>query len=106
MSGLEIQRRVVLEVTVTNHAGVMVHVSSLFSRRAYNMEGMLCMPVGDGSHSRIWILVEADDRLEQIERQLLKLEDVQRVRRRGASHDLFVRLEALFDASSGVVPSA
>lgn len=96
MSGGQPEPRVVLEVTVTNHAGVMLHVCSLFSRRAYNMEGMLCMPVGHGGHSRTWILVDPDQRLEQIERQLLKLEDVQRVRRRRVTHDLLLRLEALF----------
>lgn len=100
-TGAADDRPVVLEVTVTNHPGVMVHVSSLFARRAYNMEGMLCLPVDDGRHSRIWILVDADQRLEQVERQLLKLEDVQRVRRGGARGDLLARLEALFEASAG-----
>ena len=86
----------VLEITVRNHPGVMVHVCSLFSRRAYNVEGILCMPVGDGRESRIWLLVNEDRRLEQLEKQLLKLEDVRDVRRHGASHDVFVRLEEFF----------
>lgn len=29
----------------------------MFSRRAYNVEGILCMPVGKGDTSRIWLLV-------------------------------------------------
>ena len=41
--------RAVLEIDVNNHAGVMSHVVGLFSRRAYNVEGILVMPVGDGS---------------------------------------------------------
>ena len=41
--------RAVLELDVNNHAGVMSHVVSMFSRRAYNVEGILCMPVGDGA---------------------------------------------------------
>lgn len=88
--------RTVLEITVNNHPGVMVHVCSLFSRRAYNVEGILCMPVGDGAVSRIWLLVNEDRRLEQLEKQLLKLEDVRDVRRHGATHDVFVRLEEFF----------
>lgn len=88
--------KTVLEITVSNHPGVMVHVCSLFSRRAYNVEGILCMPVGDGSESRIWLLVNEDRRLEQLEKQLLKLEDVRHVRRHGATHDVFVRLEDSF----------
>lgn len=88
--------RTVLEITVSNHPGVMVHVCSLFSRRAYNVEGILCLPVGDGSESRIWLLVNEDHRLEQLEKQLLKLQDVRRVRRHGATQDVFLRLECFF----------
>lgn len=87
-----------LEITVDNHPGVMVQVCSLFARRAYNMEGILCMPVGDGTESRMWILLNEEDRLEQVERQLMKLEDVRLVRRHGADHAVFERLEAFFGA--------
>jgi acetolactate synthase regulatory subunit len=178
--------KAVLELTVNNHAGVLMHVCSLFSRRAYNVEGVLCMPIGDGTEtaqsavancnaepsglcpssgpsdhlppetgetampspapngvmeprslpssgppghllpeagrrelgvakghsswagnavrpkaagsgqSRIWLLVNEQRSLEQMEKQLRKLEDVKDVRRHGASHDVFVRLEEFF----------
>ena len=88
--------RAVLEIDVNNHAGVMSHVVGLFSRRAYNVEGILCMPVGDGSKSRIWLLVKEDERLEQMVRQVEKLEDVLAVRRHGAEHEVFERLEEFF----------
>jgi len=88
--------RAVLEITVSNHAGVLAHVCGLFSRRAYNVDGVLCMPIGSGAQSRIWLLVNEDRRLEQMEKQLLKLEDVRSVRRHGASHEVFVRLEGFF----------
>ena len=39
------RHRTVLELTVNNHPGVMSHVCGLFSRRGYNVEGILCMPV-------------------------------------------------------------
>ena len=61
--------RTVLELDVNNHAGVMSHVVSMFSRRAYNVEGILCMPVGSGETSRIWLLVNEDGRLEQMVKQ-------------------------------------
>lgn len=86
----------VLEITVYNHPGAMVHVCSLFSRRAYNVEGILCLPVGDGTESRLWLRVNEDRRLEQLEKQLLKLEDVRHVRRHGATHEVFARLEEFF----------
>lgn len=89
-------QRAVLELEVNNHAGVMSHVVGLFSRRAYNVEGILCLPVGDGSRSRIWLLVLEDRRLEQMIKQVEKLEDVRTVRRHGADHGVFERLEEFF----------
>ncbi len=88
--------RAVLELDVNNHAGVMSHVVTLFSRRAYNVEGIICLPVGSGKTSRIWLLVNEDGRLEQMVKQLEKLEDVLAVRRHGAGHEVFERLEAFF----------
>ncbi|MBW7900485.1 MAG: acetolactate synthase small subunit [Rhodocyclaceae bacterium] len=90
--------RAVLELDVNNHAGVMSHVVGLFSRRAYNVEGILVMPVGDGAMSRIWLLVNEDLRLPQMVKQVEKLEDVLAVRRHGADHAVFERLEEFFRA--------
>ena len=90
------QPRAVLELTVSNHPGVMSHVCGLFSRRAYNVEGILCMPIGHGECSRIWLLVNEDERLEQMVKQISKLEDVRAVERHGASHEIFVGLEDFF----------
>ena len=66
----------VLALTVNNHPGVMSHVCGLFAGRAYNVEGILCMPVGDGRHSRIWLKVHEESRLDQVIKQLNKLVDV------------------------------
>ncbi|MCK4837795.1 MAG: acetolactate synthase small subunit [Desulfobulbaceae bacterium] len=87
----------VLELTVNNHPGVMSHIWGLFSRRAFNMGGILCMPVDDGRVSRIWIRVDGNGQLEQIVKQLQKLEDVQDVRYHDAGHEVFVRLEEYFE---------
>lgn len=86
----------VLELTVCNHPGVMSHLCGLFSRRGYNVEGILCLPTGDGAMSRIWLLVQEDERLVQMIRQMMKLQDVHQVRRHGASHGAFQRLEEFF----------
>jgi acetolactate synthase-1/3 small subunit len=88
--------RAVLELDVNNHTGVMSHVAGLFSRRACNIEGILCMPVGGGQISRIWLLVNADDRLEQMIKQVAKLEDIYTVRRHAADHAVFQNLETFF----------
>jgi acetolactate synthase-1/3 small subunit len=42
--------KVVLELGVANHPGVMSHICGLFARRAFNVEGILCMPVGSRQH--------------------------------------------------------
>ena len=67
--------RALLELDVNNHAGVMSHVVGLFSRRAYNVEGILCMPVGAGRTSRIWLTVNAGNaRAMRVYRQIAPTE--------------------------------
>ena len=88
--------RAVLEIDVNNHAGVMSHVVGLFSRRAYNVEGILCLPLAGGEQSRIWLLVNEDNRLPQMLKQVEKLEDVMAVRRHGGDHPIFSGLESYF----------
>lgn len=88
--------RRILELTVNNHPGVMSHVCGLFARRAYNVEGILCMPIGDGASSRIWLLVNEDTRLDQMIKQAEKLHDVLAVRRHPTTPEVFEQLEAFF----------
>lgn len=88
--------RAVLEIDVNNHPGVMSHVVGLFSRRTYNVEGILCLPVEDGTRSRIWLLLNEDQRLPQVIKQAEKLEDVIAVRRHHAEHAVFSQLEEFF----------
>jgi len=73
---------ILIELTVNNHAGVMSHITGLFSRRAFNLEGILCGRIGDGTHSIMYLLVENNDRLDQIMKQLSNLYDVQDVKTR------------------------
>ena len=68
--------RTVLDILVNNHPGVMAHVTGLFSCRAFNVEAILCLPVSDSTTSRIWLLVNEDGRLDQMMRQMRKLQDV------------------------------
>lgn len=74
-----IHHSIALELIVRNHTGVMSHICGLFARRAFNVEGILCMPIKDSNQSRIWLLVEKDLRLSQMVSQVEKLEDVQEV---------------------------
>jgi acetolactate synthase I/III small subunit len=76
------QGQPIIELTVKNHPGVMVHVANLFARRAFNLEGILCGPLPGGRESRMLLLVGEDARLEQVVHQLEKLHDVLDVRPR------------------------
>jgi acetolactate synthase I/III small subunit len=69
-------RKPVIELKVNNHPGVMSHVTGLFARRAFNIEGILCGPIGNGETSRMYLLVDEDERLPQLVKQLEKLHDV------------------------------
>jgi acetolactate synthase-1/3 small subunit len=79
----------VLRLLVRNHPGVMSHVCGLFARRAFNVEGILCVPVGDATRSAILLLVHEDQRLEQLVRQLRKLEDVLEIHRDAGAYVAF-----------------
>lgn len=74
----------------------MSHICSLFSRRAFNMDGILCMPADDDLTSRIWIRTDGNGQLDQIVKQLQKLEDVQTVGFHRAEHEDFEKLEEFF----------
>ncbi len=71
----------VINLLVRNHAGVMSQITGLFSRRNFNLEGIVCGPVGDGGRSRMYLTVASDCKLEQIMLQLQKLYDVLEVSR-------------------------
>ena len=72
----------VLELRVRNHPGTMPHITGLFARRAFNLEAIVCVPVGDGAESCMLLLVANGPSLDQVEKQLLKLYDVLTVRHR------------------------
>jgi len=85
-------RNSVLQLTVRNHPGVMSHVCGLFARRAYNLEGIVCLPIGNGETSRMLLLVNEDQRLEQVIRQTRKLVDVIEVDHQDIEESLFASL--------------
>ena len=88
---------VILELTVRNHPGVMPHVCGLFARRAFNVEGILCLPIQDSDKSRIWLLVNDDQRLEQMISQIDKLEDVVKVARNQSDPSMFNKITVFFE---------
>jgi len=98
-----------LRLTVNNHPGVMTHVCGLFARRAFNVEGILCTPrPGEGAvgTSRIWLLVQRDERLEQMIRQVRKLYDVLEVLAFEADESALSRMDACMEGWEAAGPCA
>ncbi|HVO22891.1 MAG TPA: acetolactate synthase small subunit [Candidatus Margulisiibacteriota bacterium] len=87
----------VLRLLVRNHPGVMSHICGLFARRGFNVEAILCSPVGDATRSVILLGVNEDERLEQLMRQLGKLEDVLDVRRAPEAQAAFAAVARWMD---------
>ncbi|MBS5926660.1 MAG: acetolactate synthase small subunit [Clostridium sp.] len=74
------EQRHVLSVLVKNSSGVLSRVSGLFSRRGYNIDSLTVGRTEDEKISRMTIAIVGDnDTLEQVKKQLDKLEDVIKV---------------------------
>lgn len=70
-------RKMVLSLLVRNEAGVTSRISGLFTRRGYNMESITGGVTENSLVSRITIVVSGEEGLlEQVTKQLAKLEDV------------------------------
>ena len=87
-----------LKLTVNNHPGVLAHVCGLFARRAYNLEGVMVRPIvgSAANRSRMWLLVNEEDRLQQLIRQTEKLVDVISVEQHELKGSIFEQTEAFF----------
>lgn len=67
----------ILSILVHNSSGVLTRVSSLFARRGYNIDSLTVGPTNSKGISRMTVVAQGDQLiLEQIEKQLRKLEDV------------------------------
>lgn len=70
----------VLSVLVRNSFGVLSRVSGLFSRRGFNIDSLTVGKTQDEKVSRMTIsIVGDDDVLDQVIKQLNKLEDVMKI---------------------------
>jgi acetolactate synthase-1/3 small subunit len=92
----------VIELLVNNHPGVMSHITGLFSRRGYNMEGILCGIVGEGKTSIMYLLVKKNNTYEQVIHQLEKLYDViEPTERPEYEISVFFRIDKLLEGGMG-----
>lgn len=71
----------VFQLLVNNTSGVLSRIAGLFARRGYNVESITAGVTADPRITRITIVASGDDEiLEQIEKQLSKLEDVRNIK--------------------------
>ena len=69
-------KKKVLSILVDNTSGVLSRISGLFSRRGYNIDSLTVGETENAEYSRMTVVVRGDDHiLDQIEKQLAKLED-------------------------------
>lgn len=67
----------VFSMLVDNASGVLSRVAGMFSRRGYSIDSLTVGMTADPRFSRMTVVVRGDEPiLEQIEKQLRKLEDV------------------------------
>lgn len=101
----------ILSVMVDNHAGVLARVSSLYSRRGYNIDSLTVSTTDDPMISRITIVVKGDEyTFNQITKQLMKLEEVKKVERLHPDTSLFrelllLKVRAPLDVRSSIKES-
>ena len=66
------EKEYILSVLAKNHAGVLLRIAGLFSRRCYNILSIVAAQTEDTEYSRILIVVvRADERIvRQVDKQL------------------------------------
>jgi acetolactate synthase-1/3 small subunit len=75
-------QKVVFSMLVDNTSGVLSRIAGLFSRRGYNIDSLTVGVTADPRYSRATVVARGDYTiLEQIEKQLKKLEDVVDIKR-------------------------
>ena len=82
-------RKKVLSILVDNTPGVLSRVAGLFSRRGYNIDSLTVGETENNEFSRMTVVVRGDDNiLDQIEKQVAKLEDVRYVKELKDTHSV------------------
>lgn len=74
-------RKMVLSILVDDTFGVLSRVAGLFSRRGYNIDSLTVGATENGTYSRMTVVASGDEQiLDQIKKQLAKLEDVRDIK--------------------------
>ena len=72
--------RFIVELTVSNHCGVLNRITGLYAKRKYNIDSLTVNETRDPALSVMRIVSQGDSTVQsQMTRQLLKLFDVKSV---------------------------
>ena len=102
----------VFQLLVNNTSGVLSRISGLFARRGYNVESITAGVTSDSRITRITIVASGDDEiLEQIEKQVAKLEDVRNIKELKPEKSVYrelimVKVRATAEQRQGVISVA
>lgn len=85
--------RVVFSLLMDNTPGVLSRIAGLFTRRGYNIESITAGVTADPRYTRMTVVSNGDDDvLEQIEKQIRKLEDVKDIKRLSEDRSVYREL--------------
>ncbi len=105
-------RKMVLSIFVDNTFGVLSRVAGLFSRRGYNIDSLTVGETENPEYSRMTVVVTGDEQiLDQIKKQVEKLEDVKEVKELNPDSSVYrelilVKIAATKEARQGVISIA
>ncbi len=73
------EHKQIIGLLVHNHPGVLLRVTSLFTRRGFNIDSLTVSPAGIDGYSRMTIRINGDDaQAEQFINQMMKIIDVKK----------------------------
>jgi acetolactate synthase-1/3 small subunit len=110
--GENLMQKKVFQLLVNNTSGVLSRISGLFARRGYNVESITAGVTSDPRITRITIVASGDDEiLEQIEKQVAKLEDVRNIKELKPEKSVYrelimVKVRATAEQRQGVISVA
>ncbi|KAB0577818.1 acetolactate synthase small subunit [Fusobacterium naviforme] len=85
--------RIVFSLLMDNTPGVLSRIAGLFTRRGYNIESITAGVTADPRYTRMTVVSSGDHEvLEQIEKQIRKLEDVRDIKRLDEKESVFREL--------------
>ncbi len=68
----------IIGLLVHNHPGVLLRVTSLITRRGFNIDSLTVSPAGIEGYSRMTIRINDDSQVEQFINQMMKIVDVKK----------------------------